>query len=152
VDLEEFPKSFYFGKNRDRQLRRGFNSSISSVFDDFNWRFSKGVRSEEIAEGEQNFFEKKNAFEKEIVGKIDETSVKKSFESLNNKLKEFGVGTIDISFIDSSAPFDTAFLTQKLEKLDLSITALGSGIEMITALLFFRNFGFTFQRKNHYFN
>lgn len=37
-ELEKFPKSFYFGKNRKRQLQKGFNSSISSVFDDFNWR------------------------------------------------------------------------------------------------------------------
>jgi predicted ATP-dependent endonuclease of OLD family len=134
--LEEFPKSFYFGKNRERQLRRGFNSSISSVFDDFNWRFSKGVRSEEIAEGQENFFTKKNTFEKEIISKIDEASVKKSFEALNDKLKNFGVETIDISFVDSNAPFDNAFLSQKLEKLDLPVAMLGSGVEMIVSLLF----------------
>jgi len=134
--LEEFPKSFYFGKNRERQLRRGFNSSISSVFDDFNWRFSKGVRGEEIAEGQENFFTKKNAFEKEIISKIDEASIKKSFEALNDKLKGFGVGAIDISFIDSNAPFDGAFLSQKLEKLDLPVAMLGSGVEMIASLLF----------------
>jgi len=136
VVLEEFPKSFYFGKNRERQLRRGFNSSISSVFDDFNWRFSKGVRSEEIAEGQEDFFTKKNKLEKEIIGKIDETSVKKSFETLNDKLKDFGVGAIDISFIDGYAPFDNAFLSQKLEKLDLPVAMLGSGVEMIVSLLF----------------
>jgi len=134
--LEEFPKSFYFGKNRERQLRRGFNSSISSVFDDFNWRFSKGVRGEEIAEGQENFFTKKNAFEKEIISKIDEASIKKSFEALNDKLKGFGVGAIDISFVDSNAPFDGAFLSQKLEKLDLPVAMLGSGVEMIVSLLF----------------
>ncbi|MFH1402237.1 MAG: AAA family ATPase [Patescibacteria group bacterium] len=136
VDLEEFPKSFYFGKNRERQLQRGFNSSISSVFDDFNWRFSKGVRDEEVAEGEENFFAKKNTFEKEIINKIDEASIKKSFEALNDKLKNFEVGSIDLSFIDSNAPFNNAFLSQKLEKLDLPVTTLGSGVEMIVSLLF----------------
>ncbi|HOJ66998.1 MAG TPA: AAA family ATPase, partial [Paludibacteraceae bacterium] len=132
VDLEEFPKSFYFGKNREKQLRQGFNSSISAVFDDFNWRFSKGIRSD----GNENFFTKKNAFEKEIISKVDETSIKKSFETLNDKLKNFGVCGIDLSFIDGNAPFDSAFLSQKLEKLDLPVAALGSGIEMIVALLF----------------
>lgn len=136
VDLEEFPKSFYFGKNRERQLQRGFNSSISSVFDDFNWRFSKGVRVEEVAEGEENFLAKKNTFEKEIINKIDEVSIKKSFEALNDKLKDFEVGSIDLSFIDSNAPFNNAFLSQKLEKLDLPVTTLGSGVEMIVSLLF----------------
>lgn len=134
--LEEFPKSFYFGKSRERHLRRGFNSSISSVFDDFNWRFSKGIRGKEVAEGQENFFTKKNKFEKEIISKIDETSVKKSFEALNDKLKDFGVGAIDISFIDGNAPFGSAFLSQKLEKIDLPVAMLGSGVEMIVSLLF----------------
>jgi len=136
AELENFPKSFYFGKNRERQLQKGFNSSVSSVFDDFNWRFSKGVRDEEVAEGDENFFAKKSKFEKEIISKIDEVSLKKSFEALNTKLKDFEVGNIDISFIDCHAPFDNAFLSQKLEKLDLPVTAIGSGVEMIISLLF----------------
>lgn len=136
AELEKFPKSFYFGKNRERQLQKGFNSSISSVFDDFNWRFSKGVRGEEVTEGAENFFAKKNTFEKEIINKIDGASIKKSFKALNDKLKDFEIGSIDISFIDSNAPFNNAFLSQKLEKLDLPVTTLGSGIEMIVSLLF----------------
>lgn len=136
VELENFPKSFYFGKNRERQLQKGFNSSVSSVFDDFNWRFSKGVRDEKVAEGEENFFAKKGKLEKEIISKIDEASLKKSFEALNTKLKDFEVGNVDLSFIDCHAPFDNAFLSQKLEKLDLPITTIGSGVEMIISLLF----------------
>ncbi len=130
VELESFPKSFYFGKNREKQLQRGYNSSISSVFDDFNWRFSKGIR------GEEGFFVKKSSFEKEIVSKIDEASIKKCFEALNKKLRDFEVEKIDLSFIDGNAPFDNAFLSQKLEKLDLPVTSLGSGVEMIISLLF----------------
>lgn len=136
VDLKEFPKSFYFGKNRERQLQRGFNSSISSVFDDFNWRFSKSIRDKKLAEDEESFFAKKNTFEKEIINKIDEASIKKSMEVLNKKLKNFGVKNIDLSFVDSNAPFDNAFLSQKLKKLDLPVTTLGSGVEMIISLLF----------------
>lgn len=136
VDLEGFTKSFYFGKNREKQLQRGYNSSASSVFDDYNWRFSKSVREETTPEGEENFFAKKNTFEKEIVSKIDDASMKKCFEVLNKKLKDFEVSTIDLSFIDSNAPFDSAFLSQKLEKLDLPVTTLGSGVEMIISLLF----------------
>ena len=117
-------------------MQRGYNSSASSVFDDYNWRFSKSVREETVAEGEETFFAKKNTFEKEIVSKIDDASMKKCFEVLNKKLKDFEVDTIDLSFIDSNAPFDSAFLSQKLEKLDLPVTTLGSGVEMIISLLF----------------
>lgn len=136
VDLEGFTKSFYFGKNREKQLQRGYNSSVSSVFDDYNWRFSKNVREETVPEGTDNFFTKKSIFEKEIVSRIDDASMKKCFEVLNKKLKDFEIDTIDLSFIDSGAPFDSAFLSQKLEKLDLPVTSLGSGVEMVISLLF----------------
>ena len=136
ADLEKFPRSFYFGKNRERQLQKGYNSSVSSVFDDFNWRFVKGVQDEVLQEGQEDFFSKKNLFEQEIINKVDEASIKKSFESLNQKLKDFEIEGIDISFVDGGAPFDSAFLSQKLEKLDLPVSNLGSGIEMIVSLLF----------------
>ncbi|MEK6646535.1 MAG: AAA family ATPase [Candidatus Firestonebacteria bacterium] len=136
VDLENFPKSFYFNKNRGKQLQKGFNSSISSVLEDFNWRFSKGVRDEELVEGQESFCTKKNNFEKEIINKVDEASVKKCFEVLNKKLKGFELQNIDISFIDGNAPFDSAFLSQKIDNLDLSVANLGSGVEMIISLLF----------------
>jgi AAA15 family ATPase/GTPase len=51
LESEGLPKSFYFPKNRDKQLQKGFNSSISSVFDDFNWRFNKEIRTIETNEG-----------------------------------------------------------------------------------------------------
>ena len=54
VESIEFPRSFYFSKDRVRQLQRGFNSSISSVLEDFNWRFSKSMRKKE--EGIRDFF------------------------------------------------------------------------------------------------
>lgn len=117
-------------------MQRGFNSSISSVFDDFNWRFSKGVREGEVAEGEEDFFTKKNNFEKEIINKVDEASVKKCFEVLKKKLKGFELQNIDLSFIDGNAPFDSAFLAQKIDNLDLPVANLGSGVEMIISLLF----------------
>lgn len=136
VELENIPKSFYFGKNRERQLQKGFNSSISSVFDDFNWRFLKGLRKETVNGDQENFFDRKTKLESEIIEKVDEASVKKSFSALNNKLKDFNIDTITLSFIDGNAPFETAFISQKTGNLDLSISQVGSGIEMIVSLLF----------------
>ena len=134
AESKEFPRSFYFSKDRGRQLQRGFNSSISSVLEDFNWRFSRSMRKKE---GEENsFFSEKKKFEEEILGKVDDIALKRSFEELNEKLEHFNVNRVGLSFIDSGAPFNSAFLSQESEKLDLSITSLGSGIEMIVSLLF----------------
>lgn len=127
IETDDLPRSFYFSKERDKQLQRGFNSSINTVFEDFNWRFLKNQQS-------QNFFEDKSKIEKEKI--LDLIDIKENvFEKLNDKLKKFGIDKIDISFIDGIAPFNNAFLSKK-EKIDLPIKYLGSGVEMIISLLF----------------
>lgn len=139
VETDGLPKSFYFAKNRERQLQKGFNSSISSVFDDFNWRFNKGnkkTEAQETTEDQETFGTRKNKLEDEILNKIDDKSQKKTFETLNIKLQKVGLPNIKLSFIDGNAPFDSAFLSQKLDELDLSVSQLGSGVEMIVSLLF----------------
>ena len=87
VESKGFPRSFYFSKDRGKQLQRGFNSSISSVLEDFNWRFSKKIRGEE---GNKDcFFSKKKEFERDILSKVDDVAVKKSLAELNKKLECF---------------------------------------------------------------
>ncbi len=138
VESEGLPKSFYFPKNRDKQLQKGFNSSVSTVFDDFNWRFNKEIRKIETGDNFiwENFTTQKNNFEANILGKIDEASQEKTFQTLNNKLIEFGLPKADLSLIDCNAPFDSAFLSQKLNNLDLPVSQLWSGVEMMISLLF----------------
>jgi len=138
LESEGLPKSFYFPKNREKQLQRGFNSSISSVFDDFNWRFNKKVRKIEANKNfsGEKFTSQKNSFEANILEKIDDKSQEKTFQTLNAKLEKVGLPKSDLSLIDCNAPFDSAFLSQKLDSLDLPISQLGSGVEMVVSLLF----------------
>lgn len=127
IETEELPRSFYFNKSRDKQLQRGFNSSINTVFDDFNWRFLKNENS-------RNFFNEKKQIEKEKI--LDLIDIKENvFDILNQKLKDFGIDNIDISFIDGKAPFNNAYLSRK-EQIDLPVKYLGSGVEMIISLIF----------------
>lgn len=138
LESEGLPKSFYFPKNREKQIQKGFNSSISSVFDDFNWRFSKEVRKIETGENfsGEKFTTQKSNFEAGILEKIDEKSQQKTFQTLNEKLEKVGLPKAALSLIDCNAPFDSAFLSQKLDSLDLPISQLGSGVEMVVSLLF----------------
>jgi energy-coupling factor transporter ATP-binding protein EcfA2 len=135
VELENFPRSFYFAKDRGKQLKRGFNSSISTVLEDFNWRFARSVRKEEVSVGD-TFFERKASWEEEIRGKLDEEILEKSLNALNDKLTMFNLEKIGLSIIDGHAPFDYAFLTKQFQRLDLPVDNLGSGVEMLIALLF----------------
>lgn len=139
IETVGLPRSYYYGKNREKQIQKGFNSSISSVYDDFNWRFIKEVRREnEMATDPPtpDFFARKQNIENEIIQKIDEKALEKTFSSLNKKLNILGIADIGISFFDGNAPFDTAFINQKLEDIEIPVTQLGSGIEMIISLLF----------------
>jgi predicted ATP-dependent endonuclease of OLD family len=136
VQLKDFPRSFYFNKKREQQIKKGYNSSITSVFDDFNWRFLKGLRKEDSPEGEHNLITRKTVFENEIMSLVDEAVVKKSFQALNEKLKAFGIDETRLSIFDSSAPFDSAFISREIGTLNVSTNSLGSGVEMIISLLF----------------
>ena len=139
IDTEGLPRSYYYGKNREKQIQKGFNSSISSVYDDFNWRFIKEVRKENETPTDPptpDFFSRKKIIEDEIIQKVDEKTIEKTFNSLNRKLDNLGIENIGISFFDGNAPFDTAFLSQKIGGLEIPVAQLGSGIEMIISLLF----------------
>jgi len=128
------PQCFYFAKNRGKELKKGFNSSISSVFDDFNWRFVKENNKEKNPE--PTVFDNIKETEEKIINTIPEGSYKRTFSLLNVKLKKIGLEETDISFIEKQAPFSNAFISKKLNNLNLSVTQIGSGIEMITSLLF----------------
>lgn len=136
VELMGFPKCFYFKNDRERQLQKGYSSSLSSVLDDYNWRFLKTLHQEELIIESESFYIKKKEFENEILNRIDKVAFEKCFESLNAKLISFGINTVDLSFIDVHAPFENAYISSVLEKLNLPVSHLGSGIEMVIAILF----------------
>jgi predicted ATP-dependent endonuclease of OLD family len=133
VDTDGLPRSYFYGKNRDKQLQKGFNSSISSVYDDFNWRFLKDIRKE-IQPAQ--FYQDKQNLEKSILNKVDEKAIEKTFDTLNSKLNQLGIKNVSLSFFESNAPFDSAFLNQLIENIEIPVSQLGSGIEMIVSLLF----------------
>ncbi len=131
--LNEIPiKCSYFNTDREKQIVKGYNTSLSSVFDDFNWRFLKNLDEEN--KGLYN--QLKIDLEQFISSHIDENIQEKTLSSINSKLKSnFNLPTIDISLFGKDAPFNSAFLSNKSIGTDLPISKLGSGIEMITSIV-----------------
>jgi len=130
-ESEELPRSFYFGKDRERQLQKGFNTSFSSIIEDLNWRYAKGIRNNQNI---NDLFEKIDNIENTIVNlsKFEEHDV---IKELNKRIENFGMEEIKLSFIDKSTPFDQSYFSKKFEKLTLPVKYLGSGIEMIYAIM-----------------
>jgi predicted ATP-dependent endonuclease of OLD family len=129
--LDTEVRSFYFNKNRTMQLKKGYNSSITSLFDDFNWRFLNNIKK-----NEDDYFTNKENLENQIISKIDDRTIKKSLLALNERLNQFSLEKVGISFIESQAPFNNAFLSNAVGGLNLNVDNLGSGIEMIISLLY----------------
>jgi len=129
-ESEEIPRSFYFNKEREKQLYKGFNTSFSSIIDDFNWRF---IKKSSAADNE--LFEKIDETENEIINlvRVDEHDVMKEFKE---RIKKFNLEEVSFAFIDKGSPFDQSFLSKKFQKLNLPAKYMGSGIEMIYSILF----------------
>ncbi|MFA6057148.1 MAG: AAA family ATPase [Taibaiella sp.] len=133
VTTEGLPRAYFYGKNRDKQLQKGFNSSIASVYDDFNWRFLKELRKEPHP---PQYYQDKRNLETSIISKVDEKAFEKTFDALNAKLTQLGLKNVSLAFFETNAPFESAFLNQVVENIEIPVNQLGSGIEMIVSLLF----------------
>ena len=136
VSTDDLPRSFFYGKERDRQLQKGYNSSFSTIIDDLNWRFSRSVRKETEETGKApEVFSKISSLTDEIASKI-EFDKYEVFKEFRKRTKEFELEETELSILDSIAPYESAFLSATKGILNLPIKYLGSGIEMIISLLF----------------
>lgn len=133
LETEWLPKSFYFWKNREKQLYKGFNSSLSTIIDDFNWRFHKNIRKK--SNWWNDFYVDTCSYEESVLSNIDENIHNKTIQELNKKLKDFNLPEIDFSIVNKLEPFDNAFLVQKKNELQLPISNLGSWIEILISIL-----------------
>ena len=131
--LTQLPyRTFYYDKNRERQLQRGFNTSITSVYDDFNWRFVKNTRGVDS----HPFITELDTLEATILNSVDEQAIEKSLKELNTKLQRIIGKEVGMSFLDRFEPFNNATLCKKEGEVQLATAQLGSGIEMIVSLMF----------------
>lgn len=132
--LSQMPyRTFYYDKNRERQLQKGFNSSITSVYDDFNWRFVKNTRN---GEETHPIYAALDNVEKMIVDSIDENAIDKTLTELNKKLQDIIGDKISMSFIDRFEPFNNADFCKTVGEINLETSQLGSGIDMLVSLMF----------------
>jgi len=127
------PKSFYFGKNRDKQLQKGFSSSMSNVIDDLNWRFEKNQR---VKGEDEKFKHKREEIEKHVFENTDGDTLKKTIDETNKILGELNIPNVDLSIVKTLTPYDSSEMVKRFDGFELPVNLTGSGIEMITALIF----------------
>ncbi|MFD2727513.1 ATP-dependent nuclease [Hyunsoonleella rubra] len=133
VQTEGLPRSFYFSRTREKQIKKGFRTSIETVIEDFNWRFQRNIRNSNPA---SSIPVDKTKVETDIIDTIDKKLIKKTFDSLNNKLQKFNVPTLELKILDSNAPFNNMFLSKVINNVELQTNQIGSGIELLVSLVF----------------
>lgn len=132
IDSDDLYRSFYFSKDRERQIQKGFGSSFNTIINDLNWKFDKAIRNEQNS---NEIIKKIESSENEI-HKFIELDEQEFVKELKNKAENFGLEKADIHLIDIMSPYDNSFLSTKVGNILLPVKYLGSGIEMIYSLLF----------------
>lgn len=129
----ETMRSFYFDKDRKKQLQKKYSSSIGNVVDDLNWRFEKGQRSKA---DEDKFKHAREELEKYVFDNTEGNTLEKTLEETNNTLKGFDIDPIDFSLVRTLTPYDSSEVVKRFDGFELPIQLTGSGIEMLVALVF----------------
>jgi predicted ATP-dependent endonuclease of OLD family len=129
----DYPSGFYFGKNRDRQMQKGFNSSLTNIIDDLNWRFEKSERAKVDTD---KFKHKRGEIEKHIFDNTDGDTLAKTIDQTNKTLEKIGMPKIDLSLVKTLTPYDNSEIVKRFDGFELPVSLTGSGVEMITSLIF----------------
>jgi len=75
-----FPSVFYFGRSRERQSKTGFNTLLTRILRDLNWRFRKACDLDELVRAWDAYYEL-------VLEAVQEGTTGKVLESLRDRVK-----------------------------------------------------------------
>lgn len=130
-EAPNFSRVFYFPKGRSRQILKGFNSSLSNIIDDLNWRFDKEQRKKS---DEDHFKHGRRSLHDKVMLETSGDTLKKTIEAANLILEELGIPPVEISLFKTLSPFDNSELIFPFDGFELPVGHAGSGVEMLIAL------------------
>jgi predicted ATP-dependent endonuclease of OLD family len=128
-NLDNFPNIFYFPKNREKDLKKGYFTTFQKITDELNWRFFK-----EYAKDRENYVALWENIYNAIIEKVDDPKQSKIVHPLKDKLKNIVSEKFDkfeISLFDLKQPFEQAFFSLRDKDKIISLSKLGSGELMI---------------------
>lgn len=126
------PSVFYFDKNRDRETRTGFNSLLTKVVKDLNWRYRAGWSQEAALKAWGPYYEGVISV---IEGKKKRDVLKPLRDELSRMTGE-DFSSLELSLVGLEQPFAKAFLSLRDGSNQIELDGLGSGIAILAALLF----------------
>ena len=136
-NLSNFPNIFYFSKNREQSLKRGYATVFQKIVDELNWRFLKKYKEENRSQ----YIDLWNRIYSIIISKVLDPKQEKIIEPLQEKLKNI-LGDVykdlEISLFHLRQPFNQAFFSLRTDDKQIGLTNFGSGELFIIAFYFLK--------------
>lgn len=124
------PRVFYFSKSRARQLTKGFNSSMTSIIADLNWRFERAQRTK----GDDHFKHRRKTLHESVFADTGPETLEKTIEAANMILDKLGIAPIALSLLKTLSPYDGSEMVFSFDGFELPVDLSGSGVEMAISL------------------
>lgn len=128
-DLINFPDVFYFDRDREEQAKVGFNSLLSKVVKDLNWRYRDKWNQGDIQA-------KWEAFYSLVISTVEAPKTSRLIKPIQDKMKAVtGVDFfhLELSLLDLEQPFSKAFFARRDGTNQIEQKRLGSGISILLA-------------------
>lgn len=130
--LENFPRIFYFSKERDKDLKPGYFTTFQKILDEFNWRFFKDYKTSE----RNDYVDKWQYIYSFIINKVEDPKQSKIINPLKDKIKDFlgeKFKNFEISLFNLRQPFDDAFFSLRESDKIITLSRMASGELMVIA-------------------
>ena len=137
-NTENLPNVFYFGKNREMQSKAEYNTTMSRILDEYNWRFrhnADDAATEGMADLWQQLYETAIA----NVGDTKHDAVMGGFIGQAQEVLGNDYSGLELASFGVLSPFQDAALIQRDGVHQLGLGSMGSGISMVLTLLLLEN-------------
>ena len=126
-ELIGYPNVFYFDRQREKEGKIGFNSLLSKISTELNWRYRKSMESEEITPLWDAYYSSIiNTVDKRVNKDLVGPAMKSVAKVTNIKIED-----IEMALLTLEEPFAKSFLAKRNKLNQIPLSGMGSGISMI---------------------
>lgn len=128
---EGFPNVFYFDRTREKQSKTGFNTLLTRILKDLNWRFRKGWDQPEMLKAWEAYY-------KQVLGVVEKENEQKILKPLRTRLADVLTDKstdLELSLLNMESPFTKSFLAFRSGTNQIELDASGAGVAMVATLL-----------------
>ncbi|HSA30503.1 MAG TPA: AAA family ATPase [Candidatus Omnitrophota bacterium] len=124
-----YPNIFYFDRDRESEASTGFNTLLSKIIKDLNWRYRNKWVQVDIVQKWEDFYS-------QVIATVIDPKNDRIMRPLGEKLKDF-VGieceNLELSLLDIEQPFLKSFFSLRDGSNQIDQKNLGSGISILLA-------------------